>query len=61
MPAGAKGHAEKVTVARRLRPETTMSLEWIAQRLYMVGITHVSHPLREKRAGLTPGRLSSCQ
>src|SRR5262249_7746641 len=37
-----KGDAYKVRIAARLRRETTMTLEWIAQRLCMGAPTHVA-------------------
>ena len=41
-----KGHRVKVLLARRLRQETTVSLEWIAQRLDMGSWTYVSNLLQ---------------
>ena len=43
-----KGDKGKVTTARRLRRETTMSLKWIAQRLQMGSWTYVSNLLSER-------------
>ena len=43
-----KGDRGKVTTARRLRRETTMSLKWIAQRLQMGSWTYVSNLLSER-------------
>jgi len=43
-----KGHRGKVTMARQLRQETTMSLKWIAQRLQMGTWTYVSNLQNEK-------------
>jgi hypothetical protein len=43
-----KGHSGKVTIARRLRQETTMSLKWIAERLQMGTWTYVSNLLNQK-------------
>jgi hypothetical protein len=48
LPQRRKGDKAKVTVARRLRQETTMSLKWIAQRLHMGSWTYVSRLLHEK-------------
>ena len=39
----AKGAAEKVEIARRLRRETAVSLKWIAQRLRMGSWTYVAN------------------
>jgi len=39
----AKGDAQKVTTAVRLRAETAMTVKWIAQRLQMGGPGHVNH------------------
>jgi len=41
----AKGDAQKVTIAVRLRAETTMTVKWIAQRLQMGAPGHVNHLL----------------
>ena len=41
----AKGHPQKVKIAERLRRETTITLEWIANRLQMGVATHVAHLL----------------
>jgi len=40
-----KGDARKVKIARRLRKETTMTLQWIADRLKMGANTHVANRL----------------
>ena len=40
-----KGDPIKVTIAQRLRRETTMTLAWIAERLKMGTKTHLSHLL----------------
>ncbi|MCG3148107.1 MAG: hypothetical protein PCFJNLEI_01549 [Verrucomicrobiae bacterium] len=45
----AKGDAQKVQIARRLRAETTMSLKWIAARLQMDVWTHVSDRLSQAK------------
>ncbi len=47
MSGCAKGHPEKVAMARRLRKESTMSLKWVAQRLHMGSWTYVSNLLRK--------------
>ena len=41
----AKGHVKKVEIASRLRQETTMTLQWIAERLNMGTKTHLAHLL----------------
>lgn len=51
-----KGDPVKISIARRLRAETTVTLGWIANRLHMGTRTHLSHLLywgrrREKQAG----------
>jgi putative transposase len=46
-----KGDKEKVKVAERLRRETTMTLEWIAERLRMGAKTHLSHLLYWQKRG----------
>lgn len=46
LSARRKGAPEKVTIARRVRAETAVSLKWIAQRLSMGTWTHVSNLLR---------------
>jgi putative transposase len=43
-----KGDIGKVKLARQLRRETTMTLDWIARRLQMGSWTYVSNLLREK-------------
>jgi hypothetical protein len=43
-----KGDLEKVRIARRLRLETTMTLNWIAKRLKMGADGHVANCLRNK-------------
>ena len=43
-----KGDARKVRIAERLRRETTMTLRWIAERLYMGAPGHVSCLLYRK-------------
>jgi len=45
LPERRKGDKGKVKAARRLRQETTMSLKWIAQQLYMGSWTYVSNLL----------------
>jgi ABC-type Na+ transport system ATPase subunit NatA len=44
-----KGAQRKLKVARRLREETTMTLEWIAERLRMDTAGHLSHLLYWER------------
>lgn len=44
-----KGDPTKVTIALRLRSESTMTLKWIAQRLQMGSWTHVSNCLAAAR------------
>ena len=48
--ARRKGDVRKVSLARRLRLETTMSLKWIAKRLHMGSWTYVSNLLNTKPA-----------
>ena len=43
--AERKGHPIKIAIARRLRAGTTMTLQWIAQRLQMGTKTHLAHLL----------------
>jgi hypothetical protein len=49
LPDLRKADKVKVPPARRLRRETTMSLEWIAGRLHMGNWTCISHLLHEER------------
>jgi hypothetical protein len=49
LPGMRKGDKLKVSLARRLRRETTMSLKWIARRPHMGSWTCVSNLLHEKR------------
>jgi hypothetical protein len=44
-----KGDREKVTIARRLRKETTMTLDWIAQRLNMGAAGYAAQCLHQAR------------
>jgi len=44
-----KGHQMKVKIARRLRQETTMTLQWIADRLQMGTWTHVANRLYHRK------------
>jgi hypothetical protein len=44
-----KGDREKVRIARRLRKETTMTLEWIAGRLNMGAAGYAAQCLRQPR------------
>ena len=48
LSARRKGDKGKVKLARQLRAETTMTLDWIARRLQMGRWTHVSNLLPEK-------------
>ena len=43
----AKGADTKLALASRLRRETTLSREWIAQRLHMGHVTRVTQAWRE--------------
>ena len=45
MRISRKGDPAKVKLAQRLRAETTMTLNWIAQRLQMGTKTHLAHLL----------------
>jgi REP element-mobilizing transposase RayT len=47
LPRRPKGDNGKVAMARRLRQETTMSLNWIARRLHMGTWTYVSNLLHQ--------------
>jgi putative transposase len=52
LQARAKGDAEKVALAVRLRAETTLTVGWIAQRLRMGTRGHLNHLLyRRRKAG----------
>lgn len=57
-----KGDARKVAMARRLRTETTVTLQWIATHLHMGTWTHVANRL--SNAAATPTNqteLTLCQ
>jgi len=43
----AKAHPHKVSMARRLRRETPMTRQWIAERLHIGSASYVSHLLRK--------------
>jgi REP element-mobilizing transposase RayT len=45
LTARRKGDPGKVSIARRLREETAVTLKWVAGRLHMGAWTHVSHQL----------------
>jgi len=47
--ARAKGDPAKVTIARRLRTESTMTLKWVAERLHMGAWTYVWNLLAAQR------------
>lgn len=55
-----KGDPVKLRIARRLRVETTMTMQWIAARLHMGTKSHLSHLLywdkRGARQGVEPER-----
>lgn len=53
----AKGDAVKVAIAERLRVETTMTVQWIAERLQMGTPGYVNHLLYRRRK--TPGRYAN--
>jgi len=44
-----KGDPRKIQIARRLRKETTVTLQWIATRLHMGTRSHLNHLLYWKR------------
>lgn len=44
-----KGDPQKILIARRLRTETTMTLQWIAAQLHMGTKSHLSHLLYWQR------------
>ncbi len=46
-----KGHPHKVSLARRLRRETPMTRQWIANRLHIGSASYVSHFVREQGRG----------
>ena len=50
LKARRKGDTHKVSIAHRLRTDTTVTLKWIAKRLLMGGPTNVANLLREKKA-----------
>jgi hypothetical protein len=45
----AKGDAQKVALAKRLRAETTVTVKWIAERLHMGAPGYVNHLLYRRR------------
>jgi hypothetical protein len=56
-----KGDPEKLRIAQRLRNQTTMTLDWIAQRLHMGSAGHLSHLLYRKRTHRRPSQEGSVQ
>ena len=55
----AKGNLDKIQMAELLRRESTMTLRWIAERLSMGTVGHLSHLLYWRRRGVKPGRQRS--
>jgi len=49
LKAQSKGHSVKVALAVRLRAETTLTVQWIAERLGMGTRGHLNHLLYRKR------------
>jgi hypothetical protein len=49
LKARRKGDKNKVAIARRLRVETTMTLKWIAEHLWMGSWNNVSNLLAAER------------
>ena len=49
LQARRKSDKNKVAIARRLRAETTMTLKWIAEHLWMGSWNNVSNVLAAKR------------
>ena len=45
-----KGDKNKIVIVEKLRQETTMTYQWIAQRLVMGSFGHVSNLLAARRA-----------
>ena len=45
LEARAKGDRQKLKLAVRLRKETTVTAQWIAQRLHLGTWTHLNHLL----------------
>ena len=56
-----KGDPGKIQIARRLRAETTVTLQWIAARLHMGTKTHLSHLLYWKRRAELAGDTSGAR
>lgn len=54
--ARPKGDPEKLTLAERLRAETIVTLDWIAERLHMGARSYLAHLLYWKRRGQKPAR-----
>lgn len=50
----AKGDDKKIRIAELLRQESTMTLGWIAERLRMGTVGHLSHLLYWRRRGAKP-------
>jgi hypothetical protein len=55
----AKGDLAKIRIAEQLRLESTMTLGWIAARLRMGTVGHLSHLLYWRRRGAKPGKRGS--
>jgi hypothetical protein len=56
-----KGHPCKIQIARRLRKETTVTLQWIATRLHMGTRSHLNHLLYWNRRAESESSHASMQ
>lgn len=56
-----KSHAGKVGIAARLRRETTMTLDWIAEQLSMGSAGHVSHLFYRNKSSREKATGEECQ
>ncbi len=54
-----KGDSHKLAIARRLRQETTVTLQWIAAKLHMGTKTHVSHLLYWRQRAEMEGKTDA--
>ena len=50
----AKGDPQKISIAQRLRAETTVTLKWIAAELHMGTWTHVANRLQHAKKQAAP-------
>jgi len=56
-----KSHASKIRIAARLRRETIMTLDWIAEQLSMGSAGHVSYLFYRNKSNREQANAEECQ